>query len=315
MPKVDRIWTPFHFFLHIFSGVSGESESKLRSLFEQASNSGQSCVLFMDEIEVIGQKQGSSSRGMDNRIIAQLKSCLDTLPSSNVLFIAATNGLESLDLALRSRFLEVAIGIPNEQARRKIIESVTGKMTMDDSVQVDILARNTPSYVGRDFEDLANEAEKMALKRIIDDLAQNPHDFQSRRKVLQACETEDKLSNLTVKMEDFNAALKVIQPAAKREGFATIPDVTWKDVGAMEEVRKQIELKVLARVNHAQAAKDFNLDSPTGVLLVGPPGCGKTLVAKAVANQGGINFISVKGPELLNMVSPRDACHCFCTAL
>ena len=103
-------------------------------------------------------------------------------------------------------------------------------------------------------------------------------------------------------MSDFNAAIKKIQPAAKREGFATIPDVTWKDVGAMDAVRKEIELKVLARVNDPDYAKELNLDSPTGVLLVGPPGCGKTLVAKAVANEAGINFISVKGPELLNMV-------------
>lgn len=126
--------------------------------------------------------------------------------------------------------------------------------------------------------------------------------MESRRKILRLCENEERLSDLKVQMTDFETALKVVQPAAKREGFASIPDVTWKDVGAMEQVRRQIELKVLARVNHPEAAKDFNLDSPTGVLLVGPPGCGKTLVAKAVANQAGINFISVKGPELLNMV-------------
>ena len=104
-------------------------------------------------------------------------------------------------------------------------------------------------------------------------------------------------------MEDFLAAIKNIQPAAKREGFATVPDVTWEDVGAMNQVRREIEVRVLDRVNHPEKAEAYNLQAPTGILLCGPPGCGKTLVAKAMANQAGINFISVKGPELLNMVS------------
>ena len=110
----------------IVSGVSGESEGKIRSLFDQVINSGQPCVLFMDEIEVIGQKKDNSSRGMDNRIIAQLKSCIDSIKTHKVLFVAATSSVESLDLPLRSRFKEVAIGIPNEKARKKIIEVVTG---------------------------------------------------------------------------------------------------------------------------------------------------------------------------------------------
>ncbi len=286
----------------IVSGVSGESEAKLRSLFDQAITADRPCVLFMDEIEVIGQKQGSSTRGMDNRILAQLKSCIDGVKESQVLLVTATNGLESLDLALRSRFFEVAIGIPNEKARQKIIESVSSSLNLDENVNTSVLARNTPSYVGRDFEDLCTEAEKMALKRVIDSLVSDKDDLETRRKVLQSCENEQELSCHKIKMEDFSLALKKIQPAAKREGFATIPDVSWQDVGAMQEVRRNIELKVLARVNHPEAAKEFNLDSPTGVLLVGPPGCGKTLVAKAIANQAGINFISVKGPELLNMV-------------
>lgn len=237
---------------------------------------------------------------MENRIISQLKSCMDSLKSTQVLFIAATNGLDSLDLALRSRFFEVAIGIPNEGARRKIIEIIAQSMELKLGPDVDFkqLARFTPSYVGRDFQDLCNEAEEMALERTI-----NTSDTAQLIKVLETCENDEKFSSLSIQMADFLKAIKKIQPAAKREGFATIPDVTWDDVGAMEEVRKQIELKVLARVNHPEAAKKFNLEHPTGVLLCGPPGCGKTLVAKAVANQAGINFISVKGPELLNMVS------------
>ena len=171
------------------------------------------------------------------------------------------------------------------------------ELELSPDVDFNQLARFTPSYVGRDFQDLCNEAEEMALERTI-----NTSDTAQLIKVLETCENDEKFSGgLSIEMADFLKAIKKIQPAAKREGFATIPDVTWDDVGAMEEVRKQIELKVLARVNHPEAAKKFNLEHPTGVLLCGPPGCGKTLVAKAVANQAGINFISVKGPELLNM--------------
>ena len=293
----------------IVSGISGESEAKLRSLFDQAINAGHPCVIFMDEIEVIGQRKDNSSRGMDNRIISQLKSCIDSIQNSQVLFVAATNGLESLDLALRSRFLEIAIGIPDEKARQMIINSVTRHLSLDNDFDSAVLARLTPSFVGRDFKDLCREAAKVARKTVIEDLAEDENaenendDFQSLRRVLKECKNDERLRHLKIKMDDFKSALKKIQPAAKREGFATIPDVTWKDVGALDEIRTQIELKVLARVNHPKIAKDMSLDSPTGVLLVGPPGCGKTLVAKAIANQAGINFISVKGPELLNMVS------------
>jgi ribosome biogenesis ATPase len=151
----------------------------------------------------------------------------------------------------------------------------------------------------------------MAWKRVIDTKAAKVNDLESRLMVLETCSDTLDLNNLEVLMSDFEAGVKNIQPAAKREGFATVPDVTWDDVGALKDVRKQIELGVLARVNHPEKALAYHLEAPTGVLLCGPPGCGKTLVAKAVANQAGINFISVKGPELLNMVSPSftNECH------
>ena len=142
-------------------------------------------------------------------------------------------------------------------------------MKLSQNVDFDKLARYTPSYVGRDFKDLCSEAKKLAGKRVSQELAQNSDDLTSLCQVLESSSNDEKLLNLTVEMKDFEAALKKVQPAAKREGFATIPDVTWEDVGAMEDVRKDIELKVLARVNNPDAAKVCNLESPTGVLLCG----------------------------------------------
>ena len=287
----------------IVSGVSGESEAKIKSLFDQAFQSGQPCVIFMDELESIGQKS-DNSRGMDHRIISQLKSCLDSIQNSQVLFIAATNSLERLDMGLRSKFSEISIPVPNEQERQKIIEKITlnDKMLGDDFDPA-VMARLTPGFVGKDIVDLSKKARKVAIKKCLSDLTENKKDLDSYEKAFVKCQSENfKLNNLKIGMNDFKSALKTVQPIAKREGFATVPDVTWKDVGALKDIRQEIELKVMDRVNKPEYAKAMCLDSPTGVLLVGPPGCGKTLVAKAVANQAGINFISVKGPELLNMV-------------
>ena len=158
----------------------------------------------MDEIEVIASKK-DNNRGMDNRIISQLKSCIDSLKSTQVLFISATNGLENLDLGLRSRFFEVAIGIPNEAARQKIIEIVIKSMDLKISnINYAKLARLTPSYVGRDFQDLCNEAEEMALKRII-----NTEDTKELIEVLNTCENDEKFGGLEIQMQDFVAGKKL----------------------------------------------------------------------------------------------------------
>ena len=288
----------------IVSGISGESEAKLRSLFDQATNLNQKCIVFIDDIDVIAQKKdnSSASRGMDNRIISQLKTCVAGLQNTQVLCIGATSHLENLDLTLRALFYEVAIGVPNEKARQKILEKITSTMNTED-LDLHQLSRYTPSYVGRDFEALRFEALKVAFRRTIQQKYSKCNDLSLRVKLLKEWDEHEDLSALRVKMEDFLAAIKTIQPAAKREGFATVPDVTWEDVGAMNQVRREIEVRVLDRVNHPEKAEAYNLQAPTGILLCGPPGCGKTLVAKAMANQAGINFISVKGPELLNMVS------------
>merc|ERR1712038_1746921 len=199
-------------------------------------------------------------------------------------------------------FYEVSIGIPNETARLKILEKLTTTMKTDQ-LDLPALSRLTPSYVGRDFEALCFEASKAAFSRHIrEKYVANHQDLSLRVKILKGGDDEkEDFSNVKIIMDDFKEAIKIIQPAAKREGFATVPDVTWSDVGALSQVCKEIEVRILDRVNNPEKAGAYNLQAPSGILLCGPPGCGKTLLAKAVANQAGINFISVKGPELLNM--------------
>ena len=292
----------------IISGISGQAEANLRGVFEQATNCNQKCVVFIDEIETLAQKKENSSaaRGMDNRIISELKSCISDLKNSQVLCLGATSNVENLDLNLRAMFYEVSIGIPNEMARLKILEKLTTTMKTDQ-LDLPALSRLTPSYVGRDFEALCFEASKAAFSRHIrEKYVANHQDLSLRVKILKGGDDEkEDFSNVKIIMDDFKEAIKIIQPAAKREGFATVPDVTWSDVGALSQVRKEIEVRILDRVNNPEKAGAYNLQAPTGILLCGPPGCGKTLVAKAMANEAGINFISVKGPELLNMVILR----------
>ena len=296
----------------IISGISGQAEANLRGVFEQATDCNQKCVVFIDEIETLAQKKDNSSaaRGMDNRIISQLKSCISDLKDSQVLCLGATSNVENLDLNLRAMFYEVSIGIPNETARLKILEKLTVTMKTEQ-LDLPVLSRLTPSYVGRDFEALCFEASKAAFSRHIREKYVADHqDLSLRVKILKGGDDEKDhdFSNLNIIMDDFKEAIKTIQPAAKREGFATVPDVTWSDVGALNQVRKEIEVRILDRVNNPEKAGAYNLQAPTGILLCGPPGCGKTLVAKAMANEAGINFISVKGPELLNMVILRHYC-------
>ena len=158
----------------------------------------------------------------------------------------------------------------------------------------------------RDFDSLRFEAIKIAFRRTIaQELPNEANDLSFRTNLLSKWNDEQyaNLTNVKIGMDDFIKATEKVQPIAKREGFASVPDVTWEDVGGLEEVRKEIETRILCRVQHPDKAKAYNLQAPTGILLCGPPGCGKTLVAKAMANQAGINFISVKGPELINMVS------------
>ncbi|NXP64183.1 NVL protein, partial [Chloropsis cyanopogon] len=315
----------------IVSGVSGESEQKLRELFEQAVSSAP-CVLFIDEIDAITPKREVASKDMERRIVAQFLTCMDDLnnvaATTQVFVIGATNRPDSLDPALRraGRFdREICLGIPDEGAREKIVQTLCRKLKLPESFEFRHLARLTPGYVGADLMALCREAAMGTVNRVLitseEQGRRHTHsggntaegspgigtdildELQRLLDLLkeQAPLPEEQLQKLCIEMNDFIVALSSVQPSAKREGFVTIPDVTWADIGALEDVREELIMAILAPVRNPEQFKALGLTTPAGVLLAGPPGCGKTLLAKAVANESGLNFISVKGPELLNM--------------
>ncbi|CAM9862840.1 unnamed protein product [Bubo scandiacus] len=313
------------------SGVSGESEQKLRELFEQAVSSAP-CVLFIDEIDAITPKREVASKDMERRIVAQFLTCMDDLnnvaATTQVLVIGATNRPDSLDPALRraGRFdREICLGIPDEAAREKILRTLCRKLKLPESFEFHHLARLTPGYVGADLMALCREAAMCTVNRVLikSEKQKGKHIHAAGNTAEKSMEIgtdsldelqrlldllkkqdplpEEQLQKLCIEMNDFIVAVSSVQPSAKREGFVTIPDVTWADIGALEDVREELTMAILAPVRNPEQFKALGLTTPAGVLLAGPPGCGKTLLAKAVANESGLNFISVKGPELLNM--------------
>lgn len=300
----------------LVSGVSGESEQKLRELFEQAISSAP-CIVFIDEIDAITPKREIASKDMERRIVAQLLTCMDDLNSlseaAQVLVIGATNRPDSLDPALRraGRFdREICLGIPDEGARLKILKTLCRKITLPEEFDYRELARLTPGFVGADLMALCREAAMSTINRILlqpnsadADATPPKADLEQLLSLLKMSESlsEEQLSGLCVLMSDFRTSLARVQPSAKREGFATVPDVSWEDVGALHDIREELNMAIMAPIHNPEHFRALGLNAPAGVLLAGPPGCGKTLLAKAVANESGLNFISVKGPELLNM--------------
>ncbi|KAM8818568.1 nuclear valosin-containing protein-like isoform 1-T1 [Rhynchonycteris naso] len=321
----------------VVSGVSGESEQKLRELFEQAVSNAP-CILFIDEIDAITPKREVASKDMERRIVAQLLTCMDDLnnmaATARVLVIGATNRPDSLDPALRraGRFdREICLGIPDEASRERILQTLCRKLRLPEAFHFRHLAHLTPGFVGADLMALCQEAAMCAVSRVLmrlqGELGANPEtgclpcdgaqaegpgpkpaskaqdELQSLLRLLRNQDplSEEQLQGLCIELNDFIVALSTVQPSAKREGFVTVPNVTWADIGALEDIREELTMAILAPVRNPDQFQALGLVTPAGVLLVGPPGCGKTLLAKAVANESGLNFISVKGPELLNM--------------
>ncbi|GMK56992.1 hypothetical protein CspeluHIS016_0308320 [Cutaneotrichosporon spelunceum] len=309
----------------IVSGMSGESERALREHFDEAKKHAP-CILFLDEVDAITPKRETAQREMERRIVAQLLTCMDDLAASDkpVVMIGATNRPDSLDPALRraGRFdHEIEMGVPSVEGREEILRVLCSGLQTSGDVDIRWLAKATPGYVGADLTALATEAGVLAVKRIFEGMAAEPElegmalddgplaslppailqtpiaRFLTRHPNPLAAE---QLSSLTIVHTDFVAALKVVQPSAKREGFATMPDVSWADIGALGNVRDELHMAVVQPIRHPEMFNVVGIDAPSGVLLWGPPGCGKTLLAKAVANESRCNFISVKGPELLN---------------
>ncbi|KAJ3731945.1 P-loop containing nucleoside triphosphate hydrolase protein [Lentinula guzmanii] len=290
----------------LVSGMSGESERALRDAFAEAKRQSPS-ILFIDEIDAVTPKRENAQREMERRIVAQFLTCMDELLGQGVIVIGATNRADSLDPALRraGRFdHEISMGVPDEEARERILKVLTSSLRLEPGFDFANLAKSTPGYVGADLASLTSTAGIIAVKRIFN---ANLYDFLiTHPSPLNPTE----LSPLLITSPDFSLALSQTQPSSKREGFATIPDVTWSDIGFSSShdnhnhnllsIRDQLRLSIVSPIKHPSLFSSVGISSASGVLLWGPPGCGKTLLAKAVANESQANFISIKGPELLN---------------
>ena len=305
----------------IVSGMSGESEKALREHFDEAKRLAP-CLMFIDEIDAITPKRESAQREMEKRIVAQLLTCMDDLALGKtggkaVIVIAATNRPDSLDPALRrgGRFdKEINMSIPNQSVREQILRALTRKMDLEDDVDFKNLAQHTPGFVGADLQDLVSTAAASALGRPLENLKAgieegameidntilSPALIKLRGVIKILEDPETTFPSIKISNGDFLKVLPKIQPSLKREGFATVPDTTWKDIGALTSIRQKLEAAVVDPILYPERYARVGITAPSGVLLWGPPGCGKTLLAKAVANESKANFISIKGPELLN---------------
>ena len=272
----------------------GESEARLRSVFEDAQKHAPA-IIFIDEIDAIAPKREEmgGEKQVERRVVAQLLSLLDGLESrGQVIVIAATNIPNTIDPALRrpGRFdREISIPIPDKNGRLEILQIHTRGMPLAEDVSLEKLAEITHGFVGADLEALAREAAMSALRKILPKI-----DFEL---VDIPYET---LMELKVTMDNFLEAMKEVEPSAIREVFVEVPDVKWQDVGGLENIKEELKEAVEWPLKYSEAFKKANTNHPKGILLYGAPGTGKTLLAKAIANESGVNFISVKGPSLIS---------------
>ncbi|MDD3472035.1 MAG: CDC48 family AAA ATPase [Syntrophaceae bacterium] len=270
----------------------GESEAHLRKIFAEASAKGPS-IVFLDEIDAIAPQREKVVGDVEKRVVAQLLALMDGLNKrQNLIVIAATNIPNALDPALRrpGRFdREIAIPIPDKNGRLEILEIHSRGMPLASDVQMPHLADITHGFVGADLEALCREAAMICLRRILPDI-----DFA------MAGIPYEQLAKLEVRMDDFITALKEVEPSAIREVFVEVPDVKWEDVGGHTELKARLVESVEWPLKFPEIFVEAGAKPPKGILLAGPPGCGKTLLAKAIANESKVNFISVKGPSLLS---------------
>ena len=270
----------------------GESEEKIREIFNQAEENSPS-IIFIDEIDSIAPKRDEVSGEVEKRIVSQLLTLMDGMKSrGKVVVIAATNRPDSIDPALRrpGRFdREIEIGIPDDEGRFEILSIHTRGMPIDEKVDLEQISKTTHGFVGADLEVLSKEAAMRSLRRILPEIDLDEEKISSE--ILQKIE---------ITSEDFRDALKEVRPSALREVQVQIPNVSWDDVGGLDELKEELREAVEWPIKHKEAFDYVDVETPKGILLHGPPGTGKTLIAKALAKMTESNFISIKGPELLS---------------
>lgn len=277
----------------IMSKLAGESESNLRKAFEEAEKNAPA-IVFIDELDAIAPKRDKTHGEVERRIVSQLLTLMDGLKQrSHVIVMGATNRPNSIDAALRrfGRFdREVDIGIPDATGRLEILRIHTKNMKLADDVDLEQVANESHGHVGADLAALCSEAALQQIRGKMDliDLEEETIDAEV-------------MDNLAVTMEDFRWAMAQSNPSALRETVVEVPNVTWNDIGGLDSVKTELQELVQYPVEHPDKFLKFGMTPSKGVLFYGPPGCGKTLLAKAIANECQANFISIKGPEMLTM--------------
>ena len=285
---------PSQNFISGFGGIfAHNSEKNIRAKFEEAEKNAPS-IIFIDEIDAIATKREETRGEVEKRVVAQLLAIMDGLKSrGKVMVIAASNVPNMLDPALRrpGRFdREIEIGIPNKEGRYKILQIHTRNMPLAKNVDLGDLAAVTHGFVGADLEALCKESAMIVLRRVFPDLKLDDDELL----------TKEVLDKLLVTKRDFKEALKAVRPSALREVLVEVPNVKWERVGGLELVKQELKEAVEWPLKHPDAFKNLGVKPPKGILLYGPPGSGKTLLAKAIATESEANFISIKGPELLS---------------
>ena len=271
----------------------GQSEAALRRVFEEAHTKAPS-IVFIDEIDAIAPKRSEVQGEVEKRVVAQLLSLLDGLEDrGDIVVIGATNLPDRLDPALRrpGRFdREISIGMPDRHGREAILTIHARSMPLAGDVDLSHLAAITHGYVGADLQALCREAAMHALRRFLPEI----EDLRPDSRLL------DELPNLVVCAEDWDAALLDVFPSVTRGVLAETPDVKWSDIGGLEEAKAALQQAIEWPLLHSSVFEQAGLKSPHGILLSGSPGTGKTLLAKAVASEMEVNFIGMRGPELVS---------------
>ncbi|MGQ9596613.1 MAG: CDC48 family AAA ATPase [Thermoproteota archaeon] len=276
----------------IMSKYYGESEQRLREIFKEAEENSPS-IIFVDELDSIAPKREDVTGEVEKRVVAQLLSLMDGLQTrGKVVVIGCTNRVNAIDPALRrpGRFdREIEIGVPDKKARLEILQIHIRGMPLTEDVDLKRLAELTPGFVGADLAALAKEAALRCLREILPEI-----DLETEVIPMEI------LSKLIVKMKHFLEALREIEPSALREVMVESPNVHWDDIGGLEDIKRELVTSIEWPLRFPELFKKLNIKQPKGILLYGPPGCGKTLLAKALATESEANFISIKGPELLS---------------
>jgi transitional endoplasmic reticulum ATPase len=275
----------------IMSKYYGESEQRLREIFEEANRNTPS-IIFIDELDSIAPKRSEVTGEVERRVVAQLLAMMDGLKErGQVVIIGATNRVDAIDPALRrpGRFdREIEIGVPDRNERVEILQIHVRNMPLSEDVNLENLADRTHGFVGADISALCKEAAMKTLRRYLPDLG-----------------TEDEIppeivEKMTVTGDDFDVALKGIEPSAMREVLVELPKVSWKDLGGLGPLKQELIESIEWPLKRPEKFRQMGIRPPKGILLYGPPGTGKTMIAQAVANETNANFISIRGPQMLS---------------